>query len=75
MDDGKTIFDGYESYIYLEERDSRQLYILKTWYENANYAQAVKSQSEVIESLKDNPMLVVISGRIEGFLPPGKDIK
>ena len=75
MDDGKTIFDGYESYIYLEERDSRQLYILKTWYENANYAQAVKSQSDVIESLKDNPMLVVISGRIEGFLPPGKDIR
>ena len=70
---GKTIFDGYESYVYLEEKDSRQLYILKTWYEGATYAQAVKSQSEVIESLKDNPFLVVISGRIEGFLPPGKE--
>ena len=76
MDDtGKTIFDGYESYVYLEEKDSRQLYILKTWYEKATYAQAVKSQSEVIESFKDNPFLVVISGRIEGFLPPGKEIK
>lgn len=75
MDDGKTIFDGYESYIYLEEKYSRQLYILKTWYEKATYAQAVRSQSEVIESLENNPLLVVISGRIEGVLPSGKDIK
>ena len=66
---GKSIFEGYESYVYLEEKDSRQLYILKTWYEKATYAQAVTSQAEVIKSFEDNPFLVVISGRIEGVLP------
>ena len=34
--DEKSIFEGYESYVYLEEKDTRQLYILKTWYEKSN---------------------------------------
>lgn len=70
MDDtNKSIFEGYESYVYLEEKDSRQLYILKTWYEKATYAQAVQSQAEVIKSFENNPFLTVISGRFEGVLP------
>ena len=59
-------FDGYESVIYLEEKYSKQLYVLRTWYEGATYTQAVQSQADIIASFDDNKELVVTNGYLEG---------
>lgn len=68
----ESIYNGYESTIYLEERHSRQLYYLKTWYEGATYAQAVKSQALIIASFDNNPEIEVTYGRLEGVHRNGK---
>lgn len=65
-EDKKRTNDGYESVIYLEERESKQLYVLRTWYENASYKQAVTSQADIIKSFENNEELIVVSGRLEG---------
>ena len=65
-EDNKRTNDGYESVIYLEERESKQLYVLRTWYENASYKQAVTSQADIIKSFENNEELIVVSGRLEG---------
>ena len=65
-EDKKRTNDGYESVIYLEEKESKQLYVLRTWYENASYKQAVTSQADIIKSFENNEELIVVSGRLEG---------
>lgn len=64
-EDKKRSNNGYESIIYLEEKASKQLYILKTWYEGTDYRQAVNSQTDIINSFDNNPELIVVSGRLE----------
>lgn len=63
----KPPYMGYESIIYLEEYASKQLYIMKTWYEGATYAQAALSQANIIESFEDNSELKVTYGTLEGI--------
>lgn len=62
----KRTNDGYESVIYLEEKESKQLYILRTWYQGASYKQALTSQADIIKSFENNEELIVVSGRLEG---------
>lgn len=62
----KPPYDGYESVIYLEEKESTQLYVMRTWYQGATYAQAALSQADIIKSFENNPELKVTYGTLEG---------